>query len=95
MRLSRRAAIIRAIVAKDLREFSRDRLWMVLTPVMLGLTTDLPVTGDWNGDGVTDLGTWTPGTATYTLRVSPSGAASRRYTATAPEILTLSFGRPR
>lgn len=27
-----RAAIIAAIIGKDLREFSRDRLWMVLTP---------------------------------------------------------------
>jgi ABC-2 type transport system permease protein len=35
MTLSRRAAIVRAIVVKDLREFSRDRLWMVLTPLML------------------------------------------------------------
>ena len=35
MNLKRRAAIVRAIVAKDLREFSRDRLWMVLTPIML------------------------------------------------------------
>jgi len=35
MTLKRRAAIVRTIVAKDLREFSRDRLWMVLTPVML------------------------------------------------------------
>jgi ABC-2 type transport system permease protein len=35
MNLARRAAIVRAIVAKDLREFSRDRLWMVLTPLML------------------------------------------------------------
>lgn len=35
MNLSRRTGIIRAIVAKDLREFSRDRLWLVLTPLML------------------------------------------------------------
>ena len=35
MTVSRRAAIVRAIVAKDLREFSRDRLWLVLTPLML------------------------------------------------------------
>ena len=35
MTISRRGAIVRAIVAKDLREFSRDRLWMVLTPLML------------------------------------------------------------
>jgi ABC-2 type transport system permease protein len=30
-----RASIVAAIVAKDLREFSRDRLWMVLTPLAL------------------------------------------------------------
>ena len=50
MTLSRRAAIVRAIVAKDLREFSRDRLWMVLTPLMLvfyvGLLWLLPSTVD-------------------------------------------------
>jgi ABC-2 type transport system permease protein len=50
MTFSRRAAIIRAIVAKDLREFSRDRLWMVLTPLMLvfyiGILWLLPSTVD-------------------------------------------------
>ena len=50
MNLSRRAAIVRAIVAKDLREFSRDRLWMVLTPLMLvfyvGILWLLPSTVD-------------------------------------------------
>ncbi len=50
MTLSRRAAIIRAIVVKDLREFSRDRLWMVLTPLMLvfyiGILWLLPNTVD-------------------------------------------------
>ena len=50
MTLSRRAAIIRAIVIKDLREFSRDRLWMVLTPLMLvfyvGILWLLPSTVD-------------------------------------------------
>ncbi len=50
MTLSRRAAIVRAIVAKDLREFSRDRLWMVLTPLMLvfyvGILWLLPSTVD-------------------------------------------------
>ena len=30
-----RFAIIAAIVLKDLREFSRDRLWMILTPISL------------------------------------------------------------
>jgi ABC-2 type transport system permease protein len=50
MTISRRVAIVRAIVAKDLREFSRDRLWMVLTPVMLvfyiGILWLLPNTVD-------------------------------------------------
>ena len=50
MTLRRRAAIIRAIVVKDLREFSRDRLWMVLTPLMLvfyvGILWLLPSTVD-------------------------------------------------
>lgn len=31
----RRAWIISAIVAKDLREFSRDRLWMILAPISI------------------------------------------------------------
>lgn len=30
-----RVSIVRAIVAKDLREYSRDRLWMILTPLVL------------------------------------------------------------
>jgi len=50
MNAARRAAIVRAIVAKDLREFSRDRLWMVLTPLMLvfyvGILWLLPSTVD-------------------------------------------------
>jgi ABC-2 type transport system permease protein len=50
MTFRRRAAIIRAIVVKDLREFSRDRLWMVLTPLMLvfyvGILWLLPSTVD-------------------------------------------------
>lgn len=35
MNVGRHLAIIRSIVVKDLREFSRDRVWMVLTPIML------------------------------------------------------------
>lgn len=50
MTLPGRGAIVRAIVLKDLREFSRDRLWMVLTPLMLvfyvGLLWLLPSTVD-------------------------------------------------
>jgi len=33
--LSSRVSIIRAIVWKDLREFSRDRIWMILTPTTI------------------------------------------------------------
>ena len=36
--------------------------------VTLGALGDRPVTGDWNGDKITDLGVWTPSTATFTLR---------------------------
>jgi ABC-2 type transport system permease protein len=61
MTLSRRAAIVRAIVAKDLREFSRDRLWMVLTPLMLvfyvGILWLLPNTVEES----IDVGVYAPG----------------------------------
>jgi hypothetical protein len=33
-----------------------------------GVPGDLPVTGDWNGDKITDVGVWRPSTATYHLR---------------------------
>ena len=36
--------------------------------VTLGSADDWPVTGDWNGDRVTDIGVYDPGTATFTLR---------------------------
>jgi hypothetical protein len=57
--------------------------------VPFGSVTDLPVTGDWNGDGRTDLGVWTPDTATYTFRTASPTVA--RTTTTG----TLRFGRPR
>jgi hypothetical protein len=42
--------------------------------VPLGTTGSLPVTGDWNGDGVTDLGVYDRTTSTFTLRLSdPAG----------------------
>jgi hypothetical protein len=56
--------------------------------VAFGLSTDLPVTGDWDGNGITDVGIWRPATATYELRVTP--AAARTATVTA-----MKFGRPR
>ena len=41
---------------------------VVSAPVWLGDADDLPVTGDWNGDGRTDLGVYDKATATFTLR---------------------------
>ena len=40
-----------------------------LRTVALGSLGDRPVTGDWNGDRITDLGTWSPLTGTFTMRV--------------------------
>ena len=37
-------------------------------PVWLGDADDLPVTGDWDGNGTTDLGVFDQATATFTLR---------------------------
>jgi hypothetical protein len=79
----------------SLRTVSADG-YATVTQVTLGSATDLPVTGDWDGDGVTDVGTWTPGTATYTLRVTPPGPPTARWSSTAePELRTIYFGRPR
>jgi len=47
---------------------------MVWTPV--GAPGEIPVVGDWNGDGVDDFGAYDPLTATWTLRyVDGSGLA--------------------
>ena len=35
----------------------------------LGKAGDIPVTGDWNGDGITDLGVYDLTTAKFTLRI--------------------------
>ncbi|MDQ6935760.1 MAG: VCBS repeat domain-containing M23 family metallopeptidase [Actinomycetota bacterium] len=43
-----------------------------LHSVVFGGSGVMPVTGDWNGDGVTDFGTYDPWTATWSLRV-PTG----------------------
>jgi hypothetical protein len=37
--------------------------------VQLGTSSQLPVTGDWNGDGVTDLGVYSLTKARFTLRI--------------------------
>ncbi len=35
--------------------------------IVFGLKTDIPVTGDWNGDGITDIGLFRPSTASWYL----------------------------
>jgi hypothetical protein len=55
--------------------------------VRLGRPTSLPVTGDWDGDGRTDLGMWNPSTAVFSLRTTAAGGA--------PVITRQAWGRPR
>jgi hypothetical protein len=54
-----------------------------------GLPGDLPVTGDWNGDGVSDLGVWSPGTATFTQGLGRAPTSARGV------LRTIRFGNPR
>jgi hypothetical protein len=61
----------------------------VTRTVVFGGFSDLPVTGDWNGDGITDVGTWTPATAVYSLRTVTS---TGRVTGT---VTRFRFGRRR
>jgi ABC-type multidrug transport system permease subunit len=67
---------VRAIVAKDLREFSRDRLWMVLTPVMLvfyiGILWLLPNTVDES----IKVGVYAPGLGSQFTQAFDSDAIS-------------------
>ena len=49
------------------------------TTTVLGTATDLPIAGDWDGDGVTDIGYFRPSTATF-------------YQKTAAGITTIQFG---
>lgn len=60
-----------------------------LTTVSFGSAGDLPVTGDWDGDGVTDVGAWTPSTATYSLRTAAQTGQ------TSATVWTQRFGRRR
>ncbi len=39
-----------------------------VTTINWGLSTDLPVTGDWNGDGTMEVGVYRPSTHTFYLR---------------------------
>ena len=38
------------------------------TAINWGTSTDLPVTGDWNGDGITDIGVYRPSAHTFYLK---------------------------
>ena len=38
------------------------------TAINWGISTDLPVTGDWNGDGITDVGVYRPSVHTFLLK---------------------------
>jgi len=38
------------------------------TAINWGVSTDLPVTGDWNGDGRTDVGVYRPSAHTFYLK---------------------------
>jgi hypothetical protein len=44
--------------------------------VPFGNPTDLPITGDWNGDGITDLGVYRPGEAKFYLAAAPGFAGA-------------------
>ncbi|WP_166313531.1 hypothetical protein [Nocardioides piscis] len=62
--------------------------------IQLGAAGDLPVVGDWNGDGLGDLGVWSPATAVFTQgrTLSPLTAAPA---AARLEVSTVQFGQPR
>jgi hypothetical protein len=38
-----------------------------------GESTDIPVAGDWNGDGVTEVGVWRPATGQFMLYANGNG----------------------
>jgi hypothetical protein len=44
------------------------------TAITWGISTDLPVTGDWNGDGRTDVGVYRPSAHTFYLKNGTTAA---------------------
>ncbi len=52
-----------------------------------GIPTDRPVAGDWNGDGVDEIGTWRPSTGRFYLDMD----GSRTWTV-GVDVITASFG---
>ena len=49
---------------------------VVRQEVRFGSASGLPVAGDWNADGVGDVGVWRPSTGRFALRVTDRGVAS-------------------
>jgi hypothetical protein len=47
--------------------------------VIFGSQGNLPVIGDWNADGVSDLGVWNPTTGIFSERLGPVRTASIRF----------------
>jgi len=54
-----------------------------------GLATDLPVRGDWNGDGIDDLGVRSPGTSKFALDTNGNGRWDRT---AGGDLQTIAFG---
>jgi uncharacterized protein YhfF len=69
-----------------------SRTWTAGVDVItasFGVPTDLPVVGDWNGDGVDEIGVWRPSTGRFYLDQD----GSRTWTA-GVDVITASFGVP-
>ena len=49
-----------------LRIVDAGRRWRWTAQVPFGEPGDLPVAGDWDANGITDVGVWDPDTATFT-----------------------------
>ena len=62
---------------------------MWASQVAFGKRGDLPVTGDWDANGRTDVGVWNPATATFSQRRATSPTNARATTA------NREFGRAR
>jgi hypothetical protein len=45
------------------------------TAISYGVSTDLPVTGDWNGDGRTEVGVFRPSTHMFYLKNGTTATA--------------------
>ena len=61
--------------------------WTAQVP--FGVAGDLPVTGDWDGNGRADVGVWSPTTAAFSQR------RAAKPTATRASVTQTVFGNPR